>query len=274
MFNSKNFFLQLFLSRSCNQTCSYCTTYKGNYKYLSDLKFIKEISKFITKDFFIEITGGEPGLCDNLIDIINIIKETKATIRIMSNGLVRKRYPEIISDPSVWYFEHLYLDSNKKFYNLEPFEENNLNNVNVIVLTSDIMDNLDISKLTHKNTWFKVLNLKSKDETLNIKKTRDFLNSLNKTFNQYDFNLQSNNKKTCALNPPNPFIYIEERKIGHCAKILTDSLLVDYSEKNFKKLLKSELFTDYPNYCDRCNDVAGHRINNILSSKNNIPKNT
>jgi len=261
------------LSRSCNQKCYYCTTYKGNYNYLADLEFIKEISKNINLNFFIEITGGEPGLCDNLIDVVKVVKKTKAQIRIMSNGLVRLRYPELIEDPDIMYFEHLYLNSKKKFYDLDVLQENNLQNVNVVVLTDDIMDNLDISKLNHKCTWFKVLNLKSKTESLNIEKTKEFLKDKN-TYNKHNFGMISNNKKLCAMNPPTPFINTEDKTIGHCAKIMDDSLTVPYNINSFKKLLKSELFTEYPNYCDRCNDVAGNRTKNIISSKNNISKNT
>jgi len=267
------FFIELILTRDCNQKCSYCTTYTipKNKPTLSnsDLEFIKNI-KF-PKNSFIEITGGEVGLIDNLIDVIDIIKLKGKKIRIMSNGLVRKKFPEIIQDPNILYCEHLFENSTKKFYNLEPFSENNLNNYNVIVTTEDVIDNIDNFKnLIHKNTWLKMVNFKGSNHQKGSKFINFYKEIKDKTYinlNLKLFNINEKDRKFCSINPPTPFINIQERTIGHCAKILNLSKTVSFTEENFEKLKKSELF-GFEDYCSVCDDVNfDNRIINKIKSR-------
>jgi len=271
------YFLELILSRACNQKCSYCTTYEKSKKFYADLDFIKQILDDIPKNakMFLEINGGEVGLCKNLYDVVNLVKQRQNTkIRVMSNGLVRLNYPDIVNDPDVLYFEHLLEYPGKKFYDLEYFNENDKNNVTVFVVTEEFIDNFNYP--INKNIWYKMVNIKSpRNEISNIDKFKDFYSRIkDKTYTNFTIQpIFESLRVQCSINPPTPFINIETKQIGHCAKILNESLLKEYSKDNLIKLLQSTLFSETPKYCLRCDDIAYNRVLNKLQSMKGKYKN-
>lgn len=264
------FFIEFILFRNCNQTCPYCTTYDNSKKIEIDFDFLESLP--ITKNMFVELTGGEVGLYNDLPKIVDTVFKKCGKLRIMSNGLVRKKFPEIINNSNIIYCEHLFETPFKKFYNLEPFSENSSQNINVVVVTEEVIDNFEkFEHLVHKNTWFKMVNFKGGSIEKDAKKFIDFYKSIEgKTYIDinYDlFNIMEKDLEMCALNPPTPFISLQDKKIGHCAKILNESKFTDYTEENFIKLQRCELFS-YETYCQKCDDPSLHnRIQNMLKSK-------
>ena len=103
----KVYFLQLILTKNCNQTCEYCNVFPmGENKYMeADLDFLKYILKFIPKNCMIEFCGGESGMVSNLNEAFEIVDSNPnvGIIQIMSNGLVRLKGHDFITNNIICY---------------------------------------------------------------------------------------------------------------------------------------------------------------------------
>ena len=106
------YYLQLFLTRNCNQSCYYCSIFRNKATEEVDLAKLKYILDEGPSDMAIEMTGGEIGLIPNLDNVFKLIHNHQSVkkIIVMSNGLVRKNGVDWLALDKVDYVEHLVKD--------------------------------------------------------------------------------------------------------------------------------------------------------------------
>ena len=247
--------VDFYMTKSCNKSCHYCTAWTLEMRNLDvDMDFVRTIleglSPYKTR---ICLLGGEPALIKNLREIIaEIKKHPNLVIQVLSNSLIRKFYPEVLEDPEIIYIEHLvldfYEDRIEKLGNYDFFEENNLNNYNLIIETPgyfNYRDKHDLSYLKHKNTEFKEYNSRSPDFFKDHKLEQ----------------APEIDRRVCAKFPLVPVFDFEIKKIRHCSrKVINGSRQFDVTKENIDKMMNYQLF-DYEKYCERCFDIIPKRPN-------------
>jgi len=105
--------VDFYLTKSCNKSCYYCTAWTKEMRNLDvDMKFLSETLEYLSAyKTRICLLGGEPALIRNLEEVINEIKKHDNLVpQVMSNSLIRNRYPWVLEDPEIFYMEHLVLD--------------------------------------------------------------------------------------------------------------------------------------------------------------------
>lgn len=241
--------VDFYLTKSCNKSCWYCTAWTKEMRNLNvDMKFLSETLDYM-KDYKVRICllGGEPALVHNLYDVINEIKKHHNLIpQVMSNGLIRSRYPEILEDPDVIYMEHLVLDFHEnrieKLAKHDFLSENDNNNYNVIIKTPSYYkyrENFDLTYIDHDNTQFKTFNGRAPG-----------FDSLLETLEQ----APEIDRRICAAFPSVPVIDFELQKIRHCSKkAINGSRTFEITKHNIDKMFNFELF-NYESYCKRCTE--------------------
>ena len=242
--------VDFYLTKSCNRTCWYCTSFTKEMRNLTvDIDFLRSVlthlSKFKTR---ICLLGGEPALVHNLPEVIDEIKKYENIVpQVMSNSLVRNRYPWILDDPDVFYIEHLVLDFHEdrieKLGKHDFLPENDNNNYNLIIQTPNYFkyrEKHDLSEIDHKNTEFKEYNGRSK-------------------FFDREEQAPELDRKICAKFPLVPVIDFELQKIRHCSrKTVHGSKTFDITEENINKMMNFELF-EFESYCKTCTEIIPKR---------------
>jgi len=242
--------VDFYLTKSCNRTCWYCTSFTKEMRNLTvDMDFLRSVlthlSKFKTR---ICLLGGEPALVHNLPEVIDEIKKYENIVpQVMSNSLVRNRYPWILDDPDVFYIEHLVLDFHEdrieKLGKHDFLPENDNNNYNLIIQTPNYFkyrEKHDLSEIDHKNTEFKEYNGRSK-------------------FFDREEQAPELDRKICAKFPLVPVIDFELQKIRHCSrKTVHGSKTFDITEENINKMMNFELF-EFESYCKTCTEIIPKR---------------
>lgn len=236
--------IDFFLSMSCNRSCYYCTSYTIEMRHLTvDMEFLRQTLSYL-KDYKVRINllGGEPGLIKNLDEVVAEIKSHDNLIcSVLSNSYVRKKYPEILDDPEIFYLEHLVLDFHEdrieKLGNFDFFDKNDKNNYNIVIKTPNFdkyKNNFpeEIEKLTHENTRFKKYNSRSPEFGL-LSQSAEI------------------DRKMCSAFPQVPVIDFEKRNIRHCSKRTLDSKTFDLTKDNIDKMMRFDLFK-YEEYCQKC----------------------
>lgn len=252
--------IDFYLSKSCNKSCYYCTAWTLEMRNLIvDMTFLKNTLECM-KNYKVRINllGGEPGLIKNLREVVDEIqKYPNFQLCILSNSLIRKKYPWVLEDSSINYVEHLVLDFHddriEKLGNYDFFPENDNNNYNLIIMTPRYeiyKDNFDLSALDHKNTQFKEYN--SRSPTYNVTSQEDEIN-----------------RKLCSTFPSVPVIDFELQMIRHCSrKAINGSRTFDINQENVDKMMNFSLF-EYESYCKTCTDVVNtkdvYHIINVLN---------
>lgn len=243
--------VDFYLTKSCNKTCHYCTAWTKEMRNLVvDMDFLTKVLEYFSPyKTRISLLGGEPALVKNLTEVISEIKKYKNLVPcVLSNSLIRNRYPWILEDPEVIYIEHLVLDFfEDRIEKLGPktydfFEENNNNNYNLIIQTPGYEAYKSNYKLDifHKNTLLKEYN--SRSPTYGITEQAP----------EFD-------RKICAAFPLVPVIDFEIRKIRHCSKkVIHGSRQFDITKENIDKMMNFELF-EYEDYCRNCTEVIAPR---------------
>lgn len=237
--------VDFYLSKSCNKSCYYCTAWTLEMRNLDvDMDFLRHtLDCFAPYKTRVNLLGGEPGLIKNLDEVVDEIKKYENLIpSVLSNSFVRKRYPHMLDDPTIYYVEHLVLDFHEdkieKLGNFDFIPENDLNNYNVIIKTPNYFkyrENHDLSQIDHKNTILKPYNARSPE---------------------YDVSEQAPEieRKLCAKFPSVPVIDFEIQKIRHCSKkVINGSRQYDITEDNIGKMMRFELF-EYEEYCKICTE--------------------
>lgn len=248
--------IDLIFSTNCNQKCYHCY-----FKDTSNEELTFDIDKLnILKDITckrINISGGEPGLINNLPDIIHWLKSNDFYVSLLSNGLVRKKFPEIINIVDS-YQEHLVYriiqGKLHKFYDMPLLTQSNSKNV-IILLPETLLFLEKNPKFfllrNRKNILWKLYNVKNTDFPIDS----DYYDRVKKLLynNQIympngltttDFELS---RKTCSENFNRLTIRFDNNKIYHCAYCLHIS--------NYLPLCRDNLIspnfgiTDYCNTC-------------------------
>jgi organic radical activating enzyme len=246
--------VDFYLTKSCNKDCHYCTAWTKEMRNLDvDMDFLRHtLESFRGNKLLVQLLGGEPGLVNNLDEVIAEIKKyPEYRVSILSNSLIRKRYPHILEDPSIYYQEHLIRDFHKdgmetlglKKYKF--FDENNLNNYNVVIKTPGFFEYFEsrpkeLAKLNHKNTTLKVYN--SRSPSYQVIEQAPLLT-----------------RKICSKFPSVPVVDFEMQKIRHCSKkVINGSRTFEINYENCQKMMNFELF-EFESYCDTCTEqLKGH----------------
>jgi len=244
--------VDFYLTKSCNKSCWYCTSWTKEMRNLDvDMEFLRTaldyLSPYKTR---ICLLGGEPALIHNLREVIDEIKKHPNLVpQVMSNSLIRNRYPWVLEDPEIFYIEHLVLDFHEdrieKLGKHDFLEENDNNNYNLIIETPNYFkyrENHDLSELDHKNTEFKEYNGRSK---------------------HFDREQQAPeiDRRICAAFPLVPVIDFELQKVRHCSrKTVNGSRTFDLTKENIDKMMNFDLFK-YESYCATCTEIIPKRPN-------------
>jgi len=245
--------VDFYMTKSCNKSCHYCTAWTLEMRNLDvDMDFLRTILEGLAPyKTRICLLGGEPGLVKNLDEVIaEIKKHPNLVIQVLSNSLIRKFYPHVLEDPEIIYIEHLvldfYEDRIEKLGNYDFFEENDLNNYNLIIETPNFFkykETHDIGYLKHKNTEFKEYNSRSPDFFSDHKPVQ----------------APEIDRRVCAKFPQVPVFDFEMRKIRHCSrKVIKGSRTFDVTVENIEKMMNYDLF-QYENYCEACMDIIPDR---------------
>jgi len=249
--------VDFYLSKSCNKSCYYCTAWTLEMRNLDvDMDFLRKTLKCLSPyKTRINLLGGEPGLIKNLDEVMDEIqKHPNFILSVLSNSFVRKRYPRVLEDPSIYYVEHLVLDFHEdrieKLGNFDFFEANDKNNYNLIIKTPNYYkyrENFDLSIVDHDNTIMKVYNARSPE---------------------YDVTEQAAeiDRKICSKFPSVPVIDFELQKIRHCSKkVINGSRTFEVTKENVDKMMNFDLF-EYEEYCKICTEYISPG-NNYKASK-------
>lgn len=92
------------LTNRCNSRCKTCNIWRNPNRYSEELSIdeIEKVLKSIGKLYFLNVTGGEPFLREDIVDILSLCKRYMSpnVIHIPSNGLltdlIEKRVKEIL----------------------------------------------------------------------------------------------------------------------------------------------------------------------------------
>lgn len=242
--------VDFYMTKSCNKSCHYCTAWTLEMRHLTvDMDFLRKTVKCLSPyKTRICLLGGEPGLIKNLDEVIAEIKKyPNLVVQVLSNSLIRKFYPHILKDPEIIYIEHLvldfYEDRIEKLGNYDFFEENDLNNHNLVIQTPgyyEFKEKHDLTFLDHKNTELKEYNSRSP------------------TFEVIELAPEVE-RRMCARFPLVPVFDFEIQKIRHCSrKVINGSRQFDVTKENIDKMFSFDLF-DFEKYCQICPDMMPRR---------------
>jgi organic radical activating enzyme len=237
---------------SCNKDCHYCTSYTLEQRNLIvDMDFLKRTLDYL-KNYKVRVCllGGEPGLIKNLDEVINEVKSYPNFVcEVLSNSMVRRRWPHVLEDPEILYVEHIILDFYEhEITKLGPYDFHNVNdnnNFNLVIKTPNFEKYKDkypddMKKLSHKNTLWKEFNGRSPI---------------------FDFDIQAAeiDRKMCAAFPQVPVIDFEKQHITHCSKKFANNAILsknfELTQENVDKMMNFRLFK-YENYCKTCTEYV------------------
>lgn len=284
------FNLEFLLTRKCNQKCYYCNNamyQKENQLVEIDLDYINWVlqtyNKLHVNNIRIEISGGEPGIVKNFLDLIQLFdtKNYVSKIFLLSNGLIRKRFgndiKEIIGNKFDGYQEHTALEINDKnilyFYPELNFYNSNNDTIHVLVLNEKTLNSLlnNFEYFNEKNLYncnidFKLLTPKvlyPEDQLLS--KSKEFYDKLksikntskivklfvNANYKYIGKKLNTKYTNICSKISNLQYIDVENKLIGQCSMQVDQCNKIEVSEDNIKKVLKGLAF-EKNNFCKNC----------------------
>ena len=121
------------LTYKCNLSCTYCYNkdIRKNKKELALEQWKKIIDKIVPYASSITLTGGEVFLCQNLLNLVQYIKEKKRTISIncISNCMhdfSEERFQTILAyiDSITFSCDSVYAEKDRKGFNPDLFQNN------------------------------------------------------------------------------------------------------------------------------------------------------
>ncbi len=287
------YFLELILTKKCNQTCSYCNVFPlTKYKkepIVVDIDYIKYALSCFNCDLYVGLCGGEPGVIENLDDVFKTVYDHPQVkrIRVMTNGLIRKRGFDWITNSKVIYNEHLIKDIDDKqlikFYpelDFEPAENRRYVIVTTEKTITSLMNNYEYYKelgLFENQFWYKILVKKVHSIESFTQPLIDFYKLINqsdlKVNLQYikyvNGDIDPNRYRTmCAINSPLPGIDLETKELMHCCCDIKRTSRVPFNADNVQSLLDMKLFNKNV-YCDECYafDDSPYKIKCMLETK-------
>ena len=258
------YFIELILTKKCNQDCYYCNIFEPESEVEIDIDFLKYVLGCLPDNTAVEITGGEIGLISNIEKAIVTIFDNKNIKKgiILSNGLLRCK-------TDAWklaeYWEHLIFDIDdlhiKKFYDLDLEEDHKYIIVTTEKTTKSVLKNWNHFEeigLFRPNFFYKLMNGKTHTIQNYSEELIELYGRLNDKY-CLDMLLHfrtkgvflRDEKNLCSLDTPNPFIDFESKQVGHCAIFCQTCQKKEFSELNVKKLVERELF-DKLDCCASC----------------------
>ena len=249
--------IDFFLTMSCNKDCHYCTSYTLEQRNLTvDMDFLRSTLYYL-RNYKVRcnLLGGEPGLIKNLDEVVAEIKSNPNHVcEILSNSTIRRRYPQVLTDPDIIYVEHFILDFYEHEISLlgpksyEFHQENDMNNYNLVIKTPNFekykhLYPKEMKQLDNKNTLWKEFNGRAPD------------------FNEIKLNVQAAeiDRKMCAAFPMVPVINFENKNIVHCSKKFANNAITskefEITQENIDKMMNFRLFK-YENYCKTCTEFV------------------
>jgi MoaA/NifB/PqqE/SkfB family radical SAM enzyme len=273
------YFIELILTRKCNQACFYCTTHsKGSTEV--DIDYLKYVLDLLPDETGVELTGGEIGLIENIDEVYQTVKRHKNIMHIMvlSNGLMRLRNTSWLNEVEYW--EHLIYEIEGKriikFYDELGLDEDHRY---IIVTTKNtiqsLLDNWDYfydKGMFKENFFYKLMNHKSQY------RIDDYHNDLFKFYSlignvyfirmllHWRFNSHlKDQKRLCQKYSPNPFIDFETKQLGHCAINVNESIKVDFNKENLQKMMKGDLSQN--TYCKHCYTFDNGKNRSMLNNR-------
>lgn len=243
--------VDFYLTKSCNKTCHYCISWTLEMRNLVvDMDFLRHtLECFKGNKTIIQLLGGEPALVKNLKEVIEMIQEyPEFKVTVLSNSLVRRKYPWILEDPNIYYLEHLVLDFHEneieKLGNYDFFPKNDKNNYNIVIRTPGYYEyrkNFKLSdQIDHNNTMLKPYN--SRSPTFSIVEQSPLIT-----------------RKICSKFPLVPVIDFEEQKLRHCSKKINESKRYEITKENIDKLFDYDLF-EFEHYCETCTEILSPNV--------------
>ena len=267
------FYVQFLVNKVCNQDCYYCDIEKKGYEgeWELDIDYLKWMVRVLaeeTSNLMVELSGGEPGLCNNLESAINFLRNQPNVVKIqlMSNGLVRWRFPHLVNEVHS-YNEHLIKEINgttqELFYPMDHVNTAGLKHPNaksVVVLTpkttKSLLDHFSYFKdigMFEDNFWYKVF----VPRTINTTHFDEMTELLTKLGQQDRANFSDDvvAQAMCSKRPQFPVIDLESGRIIHCAfHDFVGNVSKLALEHNLRALVNKSLWIEEPTprYCKDC----------------------
>lgn len=264
----------ILLTSKCNMRCWYCDhkdSYSNDFSLEIDTEYILETLSLFPKHLHVELSGGEPGLVANLVDVINDISSLPNvdSIDVLSNGLAHLRFgSEIFKNEKLKsYREHWlggdFKNPHSKYEQVVVLTEDNLNyfflKIGMFYKDSPISDKrIEFKLFTPKvcypsESYFK----KCRDFYKYIRYymthplTREHIQTQLSYITQFEF---LNRPQTCYLFPKNVFIDLEKGKIHQCSMAVGESKKhgYDITVDNIRLLLNGVLFNTPMDACCHC----------------------
>lgn len=277
--------IQLISTRKCNQDCYYCTTNLKEDEVEIDLDFVKYVLDCCPSETSVELTGGEIGLIDNLDDFYKIVKDNKHIkhIIVLSNGLIRKIGVDWLNEVEYW--EHLIKEINgreiEKFYDLDLNQSHRYVIVTTKKTTSSLIANwshFERIGLFKENFFYKLMNHKS---TITINSYIDNLATLYSrlndvyfqrmliyffSINKFNHNIYEEKKKLCQKYPPNIYVNLQTRELGHCAINVNESKKIEFNKKNLEYMMNG-VYNNNIKYCKKCYSFDNGKNRSMLNNR-------
>lgn len=260
-------FLEILLTKACNQKCYYCNVYCNTMYHADspieiDIDFLDYAIQCHDYDIYLEFSGGEPGLVKNLDDAYKCVFNHKHVkkLRIMSNGMLRIAGYDWLDD--IDYYEHLVYDIDGKtiikFYdNLDISSKY----YNVIITTPkttrSLLDNYDYFNKEYdifnkSKYWIKILNPKTISAYDNRNDIIELFTKIGRLDEIRNFlELDDRMRKVCSKFPYLPAIDMETKKYLHCGAY---SIICDRKDLTKDAVIKNNkgLLFGYNDYCKNC----------------------
>jgi hypothetical protein len=216
-------------------------------------------------DLAVELTGGEIGLVPNIDTVYETVVDHPHVkhIAALSNGLLRRRNPYWLD--GIEYWEHLIQDIEGKniklFYDDLDLEQGH----RYIIVTTEsttksLLEHWDWFEergLFRPNFFYKLMNHKS---NLGIYNYKDKLLELYKRLGDKYFQRMlmhyhlssylSDEKKLCQKFPPNIYVDLQNKHLGHCAMNVRWSTKVAFNAGNLDRMMSGGYSTN--DYCQLC----------------------
>jgi len=278
------YFIELILTRKCNQSCFYCTTHSKGSKEV-DIDFLKYALDQLPDETGVELTGGEIGLINNIDEVYQTVRKHKKIkhIMVLSNGLMRLRGTDWLNEVEYW--EHLIyeIDGRRivKFYDELDLDQDHryviVTTKNTIQSLMENWDYFDDMGMFRENFFYKLMNHKSQykiDEYFDD--LCEFYLKIGDVYFQrmlihyyakkmFQKSMYDDSKKLCQKYSPNPFIDFETKKLGHCAINVNQSIKVDFNKDNLIDLVYGKLSEN--DYCKKCYTFDNGKNRSMLNNR-------
>lgn len=271
------------LTKRCNQSCYYCTTYSVLEETVVDIDYLDWVLDQLPNETSVELTGGEIGLVENIDIVYHRLRRHPhiKNITALSNGLLRKRDTTWLKDIEYW--EHLIYEIKGKEI-IKFYQELDLNQLHkyIIVATQTTVasllanwDYFDSMGIFEPNFDYKIMNHKSRTDIRSY--TNDLIdlysrlgNIFSKRMIMHYFmpNYIRREKELCKKWSPNTFIDFQTKQLGHCAMNVLMSNKVEFNKENLLKMINGEFSNN--DYCKKCYSFDNGKNRTMFNNRSYI----